>query len=145
MQKVILAVLVCALFGYGAYDHRAVFLGAPKPVPGGAAAGAKPTGGAAAHPAAAKAAPAGGAPSARAQIEPLLKPLKVTSILLGEPSIVIIDKKDYGVGDTLPLPGGKKAQVAAINEAGVTLTCEHENFHLDAPAAPDLDAIRKKS
>lgn len=147
MQKVVLAILVCALFGYVAYNQRAAFLGAPKPVPGAAAKGAVPPAKAMAASPGGKTAPPAvvGASPVRAQIEPLLKPLKVTSIMLGEPSLVIINKKDYSVGDTLALPGAKDVKVAAIDEAGVTLSCRGENFHLDAPAAPDLDALRKKS
>lgn len=136
MQKVILALLVCAMLGYVAYQHRVQFKLVAPPGPGHPAAGT-----AAAH---ATAKPGGTPSPVRAQVEPMLKTLKVSSILLGEAPIVIINKQDYGVGDPLHVPGGKPVKVAAIDEGGITLTCEGETFHLDAPAAPDLAASRKK-
>ena len=44
----------------------------------------------------------------RQDIESQLKPLKVTSIMPGEPGIAIINKKEYAEGDKLALSGGKK-------------------------------------
>ena len=83
--------------------------------------------------------------STRHDIETQLKPLKVTSIMPGQPGIAIINKKEYAEGDPLPLPGGKKQlQIAKVNEDGILLAYNGLTFHLDAPAAPDLDAIRKK-
>ena len=156
MQKIFLAALVLALLGYVAYQNRAQLKpGAPKP-PGtlakvmtaarSTAAAARDASGVAAVPASATA--AGGSAAVRAQVEPLLKPLKVTSILPGDPAAVIINKQDYSVGENLKLPaanpGAKPIKVTAIDEGGVTLVCQGETFHLDAPAAPDLAASRKK-
>ena len=72
--------------------------------------------------------------------------MKVSSILLGDPAAVIISKQDYGVGDALKLAGppAKTLQITGINEGGVTLTVDGQTYHLDAPAAPDLAASRKK-
>ena len=81
----------------------------------------------------------------RRDIEAQLKPLKVTSIMPGQPGIVIIDKKEYAEGDPLPLPhGGKKLQVTKVNDDGILLAYNGLMFRLDPPAAPDLDALRKK-
>ena len=81
----------------------------------------------------------------RRDIEAQLKPLKVTSIMPGEPGIVIIDKKEYAEGDKFPLAGGKKQlQVAKVNEDGILLAYNGLTFRLDPPAAPDLEALRKK-
>ena len=89
---------------------------------------------------------AAAAQAAHAQVEAALSSLKVSSILLGDPAVVIISKQDYGVGDLLKLPGspGKTRQMTGINDGGVTLTADGQNYHLDAPAAPDLAASRKK-
>lgn len=81
--------------------------------------------------------------AARAPIEAALQSMKVSSILLGDPAIVIINKKEYSVGDSLPLPGGKALPVTAIQEDGISLAANGETFHLAAPAAPDLEASRK--
>lgn len=81
----------------------------------------------------------------RKDIESQLKPLKVTSIMPGEPGIAIINKKEYAEGDKLALSGGKKQlQVAKVNEDGILLAYNGLTFRLDPPAAPDLEALRKK-
>ena len=84
--------------------------------------------------------------AARASVESALSGLKVSSILLGDPAVVIISKQDYGVGDPLPLPGNppKTLKITGINEDGVTLVADGQSYHLAAPAAPDLAASRKK-
>ena len=86
------------------------------------------------------------AQDAHAQIESTLHTMKVSSILLGDPAIVIISKQEYSVGDPLTLPGSpaKTLKVTAINDDGVTLAADGQTYHLDAPAAPDLAATRKK-
>ena len=83
--------------------------------------------------------------AARAPIESALGGLKVSSILLGDPAAVIISKHDYSVGDPLTLPGKQVLKVTGINDAGVALlAADGQTYHLDAPAAPDLAALRKK-
>ena len=84
--------------------------------------------------------------AAHAQIQTALGGMKVSSILLGDPAAVIISKKDYSVGDSLQLAGppAKALTITGINEDGVTLAADGQTYHLDAPAAPDLAASRKK-
>ena len=79
----------------------------------------------------------------RKDIDASLKPLKVTSILPGQPGIVIIDKQEYAEGDVLPVAKGRKLRVTKVQEDGVLLACDGLTFHLDPPAAPDLAASRK--
>ena len=82
--------------------------------------------------------------AARAPVEAALATMKVSSILLGDPAIVIISKQEYSVGDDLKLPGKGTLKVTAIGEDGVTLAASGQSYHLAAPAAPDLAASRKK-
>jgi hypothetical protein len=77
------------------------------------------------------------------EIAAALKPMKVTSILPGNPGLAIIDKAEYAEGDSLPLTGGKRLLIASIREDGIALASNGQTFHLDPPAAPDLDATRK--
>ena len=85
------------------------------------------------------------ADSTRKEVEAQLKPMKVSSIMPGQPGLVIIDKKEYQAGDQLPLPrGGKRLQIAKVRDDGVLLAYNGLTFRLDPPSAPDLDAIRKK-
>ncbi len=79
----------------------------------------------------------------RKEVDASLKPLKVTSILPGQPGIVIIDKQEYAEGDVLPV-AKRKLRVTKVQEDGVLLACDGLTFHLDPPAAPDLAASRKK-
>ena len=79
----------------------------------------------------------------RQEIEGALKSLKVTSILPGQPGIVIIDKHEYAEGEDLPVAKGRKLRITRVQEDGVLLACEGQAFHLDPPAAPDLAASRK--
>jgi hypothetical protein len=79
----------------------------------------------------------------RQDIEGTLKTLKVSSILPGEPGIVIIDKHEYAEGDDLPVGKGRKLRVTHVQEDGVLLASNGLTFHLDPPAAPDLAASRK--
>ena len=79
----------------------------------------------------------------RKDVESQLKPLKVTSIMPGQPGLVIIDKKPYAEGDPLPLKG-KALKITAVREDGVLLAYNGLSFRLDPPAAPDLDALRGK-
>ena len=79
----------------------------------------------------------------RKEIDASLKPLKVTSILPGQPGIVIIDKQEYAEGDVLPV-ARRKLRVTKVQEDGVLLACDGLSFHLDPPAAPDLAASRKR-
>ena len=93
-------------------------------------------------PPAAPAAPA--AATARTEIEAALRELHVTTIMPGQPGMFILGKQDYSEGEDLPLPKGRKARVAAVDNDGVRLTCEGMAFRLDPPAAPDLAAMHKK-
>ena len=81
--------------------------------------------------------------AARTEIEAALKPMKVTSILPGNPGLAIIDKAEYAEGDSLTLAGGKRLLIASIREDGVALASGSQTFHLAPPAAPDLAAARK--
>ena len=83
------------------------------------------------------------AQAARQEIEGALKPVKVTSILPGNPGLAIIDKTEYAEGDSLTLTGGKRLLIASINAGGVALASNGLTFHLDPPAEPDLAASRK--
>ncbi len=80
----------------------------------------------------------------RQEIEGSIKALHLTTIMPGQPGIVIIDKQEYNEGESLPLPKGRKAKIVAVQDDGVQLTCNGMAFHLDAPAEPDLAALRKK-
>ena len=79
----------------------------------------------------------------RKEVDASLRPLKVTSILPGQPGIVIIDKQEYAEGDVLPV-AKRKLRVTKVQEDGVLLACDGLTFHLDPPAAPDLAASRKR-
>ena len=78
----------------------------------------------------------------RKEIDGALKSLKVSSILPGQPGIVIIDKQEYAEGDDLPV-AKRKLRVTRVQEDGVLLACNGLTFHLDPPPAPDLAASRK--
>ena len=82
----------------------------------------------------------------RQEIEGALKTMHVTTIMPGQPGLIIInnDKQEYSEGESLPLPKGRKARIAAVQDDGVQLTCDNMAFHLDPPAAPDLAALRTK-
>ena len=85
------------------------------------------------------------ADSTRRDVEAQLKPMKVSSIMPGQPGIVIIDKKEYTEGDRLTLPrGGKQLQIAKVRDDGILLAYNGLTFRLDPPAEPDLAASRKK-
>ena len=79
----------------------------------------------------------------RQEIGVALQSLKVSSLILGQPGMVIIGKQEYAEGDQIPLPKGHKARITKVQEDGVLLACEGLAFHLDPPAAPDLAASRK--
>jgi hypothetical protein len=81
--------------------------------------------------------------AARQEIEGALKPMKVTSILPGNPGLAIIDKTEYAEGDSLPLTCGKRLLISSIKADGIALACNGLSFHLDPPAAPDLASARK--
>ncbi len=84
------------------------------------------------------------ADATRREVEPQLKLMKVTSIMPGQPGIVIIDKKEYTEGENLALPkGGKRVQIIKVQDSGVLLAYNGLSFRLEPPAAPDLAALRK--
>ena len=142
MQKFLLAILMAAVLGVGGwrgfqyYQSAHVKQAQRAPATGQSKASAAQT--------AADAKQQAEIAATRHDIEAQLKPLKVTTIMPGQPGIVIIDKKEYAEGDPFPLPRGKKLQVAKVNEDGILLAYNGLTFHLDPPAAPDLDALRKK-
>ena len=82
--------------------------------------------------------------TARAEIEAALRAMHLTTLMPGQPGLVIIDKHEFAEGEDVPLPKGRKAHVAAVQDDGVRLTCEGMAFRLDPPAGPDLAALRKK-
>ncbi len=84
------------------------------------------------------------ADATRREIEAQLKPMRVTSIMPGQPGIVIIDKKEYAEGESLTLPqGGKRVQITKVQDDGILLAYNGLGFRLEPPAAPDLAALRK--
>ena len=83
------------------------------------------------------------ADATRKDVEAQLKPMRVTSIIPGQPGLAIIDRKEYAEGDALPLPRGKALKITAVREDGVRLAYNGLAFRLDPPAAPDLEALRK--
>ena len=144
MDKFLLVILTAGLLGVGGWRGYGYYQSThARPVSKAQTAGAKTLPSAAQ--AAADAKKQAEIDAARKDIESQLKPLKVTSIMPGEPGIAIINKKEYAEGDKLALSGGKKQlQVAKINENGILLAYNGQTFRLDPPAAPDLEALRKK-
>ena len=144
MQKFLLVILMGGALGMGGwrgYQYYQTTHAKPTPKAQAATGQAKP----AVVAAAADAKQQAEVEATPHDIEAQLKPLKVTSIMPGEPGIVIIDKKEYAEGDKLTLSAGKKQlQVAKVNEDGVLLAYNGLTFRLDPPAAPDLEALRKK-
>lgn len=144
MDKFLLVILTAGLLGvggwrgYGYYQSTHAKPVAKAPAASGSAKGS-------AQPAVVDAKRQADIDATRKDIEAQLKPLKVTSIMPGEPGIAIINKKEYAEGDKLTLSGGKKQlQVAKVNEDGILLAYSGLTFRLDLPAAPDLEALRKK-
>ncbi len=92
--------------------------------------------------------PTGGPPTAAdtewQEIDGALKGMHLTTIMPGQPGLIIVDKQEYSEGESLPLPKGRKARIVAVQDDGVRLTCDNLAFRLDAPAGPDLAALRKK-
>ena len=78
----------------------------------------------------------------RKEVNDALKAVKVSSLTPGQPGIVIIDKQEYAEGDDLLVAKGRKLRVTKVQEDGVLLACNGLTFHLDPPAAPDLEALR---
>ena len=76
--------------------------------------------------------------TARKEVETQLKAMRVTSILLGDPALAIIGKKEYAAGDPMALPQGRTLVVTAVREDGVQLAFNGLSFRLDPPAAPVL-------
>ena len=70
--------------------------------------------------------------------------MHLTTIMPGQPGLIIVDKQEYSEGESLPLPKGRKARIVSVQDDGVRLTCDNMAFSLDAPGGPDLAALRKK-
>jgi hypothetical protein len=79
----------------------------------------------------------------RREVEGALKPLRVTSILPGNPGLAIINKTEYAEGDSLTLTTGKRLLIASIRADGVALAGNGQTYHLDPPPEPDLEASHK--
>ena len=79
----------------------------------------------------------------RKDVEGQLRPMKVTSIMPGQPGLAIIDRKEYAEGDALPLAKGKTLRITAVRGDGILLAYNGLAFRLEPPAAPDLEASRK--
>ena len=95
--------------------------------------------------AAAQVAAKAAADTLRKDVEAQLKPMKISSLMPGQPGLVIIDKKEYAEGDPLLLPrGGKTLQVTQVREDGVLLALNGMTFRLAAPATVDLDIAGRK-
>lgn len=102
-------------------------------VPGNAAAPKNPP---PATPAASAAPATSAANAERQEIDAALKTMHLTTIMRGQPGLVIIDKHDYSEGESLPLPKGRKAKIVAVQDDGAQLVCDGMMFHLDV-SAPD--------
>ena len=57
---------------------------------------------------------------------------KISSVLLGSPKIVVIDKREYEEGAEIALPGGRRGRIREIADEGVTLDCEGRHYHIAA-------------
>lgn len=60
------------------------------------------------------------APAASPEVETFLASAKLTGVMLGEPSIAIINKKEYEPGAEITLPNGRRLRVQTIAEESVT-------------------------
>lgn len=76
----------------------------------------------------------------RKQVEAELGACKLSSIMLGTPSIAIIDKKGYEAGGQVPLAGGRMLTVSSIDADAVQLTDGQQAYRLALPKARDLEA-----
>lgn len=103
--------------------------------PAGGAGGAKP---------AAAATPAVAAADDSA-IRDFAARAKISSVLLGSPKIVVIDKHEYEEGSEIALPGGRHGHISEIAEEGVTLNYEGRSYHIVAwRQAPEKGRPGKK-
>jgi len=64
------------------------------------------------------------------EMKDFLAHARLSSILLGSPKIVVINKKSYEEGEEVALPSGHRAKVSEIREDGVTLTREGRAYQL---------------
>lgn len=76
----------------------------------------------------------------RKQVEAELAACRLSSIMLGAPSIAIIDKKGVEPGGQVSLPGGRTLTVSAIEPDAVQLTDGQQAYRLALPKARDLEA-----
>ena len=142
MDKFLLVILTAGLLGVGGWRGYGYYQSThAKPVSKAPAASGPAKG--AAQPVVVDAKRQAEIDAIRKDVEPQLKPLKVSSILPGEPGIVIINRKEYAEGDKLTLSGGKQLQITKVNEDGILLAYNGLSFRMDPPAAPDLAASRK--
>lgn len=68
----------------------------------------------------------------KAQVDPAA--FVVTSVLLGNPSLALINGRSYGEGEFVRMPKGSapaKVRVMAIGDGTVTLQCEGKNFAVE--------------
>lgn len=91
----------------------------------------KPTDGAAPVQTAASAPAATPAPSPDdAPVREFVARARISSLLLGAPRIVIIDKREYEEGDDIALPNGRRGKISEIGEEGVTLHWEGRGYRI---------------
>ena len=76
----------------------------------------------------------------RKQVETELAGCKLSSIMLGAPSIAIIDKRGYEAGNDLALPSGKTLAIKSIDADAVLLADAEQVYRLALPKARDLGA-----
>lgn len=74
----------------------------------------------------------------RKQVEAELAGCKLSSIMLDVPSIAIIDKRGYEIGNDVALPSGRTLSVKAIEADAVLLTDGEQVYRLALPKARDL-------
>ncbi len=74
----------------------------------------------------------------RKQVETELAGCKLSSIMLGAPSIAIIDKRGYETGNDVALPSGRTLSVKTIEPDAVLLADAEQVYRLALPKARDL-------
>lgn len=74
----------------------------------------------------------------RQRVESELAGCKLSSIMLGAPSIAIIDKKGYEAGGEVRLASGRVLVVRSIEPDAVQLSDEDQIYRLALPGARDL-------
>jgi hypothetical protein len=55
---------------------------------------------------------------------------KISSLLLGDPRLVVIDKREYEVGSEIVLPRGRRGRIAEIAEDGVRVSYDGRSYRI---------------